>query len=248
MKIKSISKSVLLGLLICIASAKGENTPISTYSDEFNSSKSLSEWSVINKEHLKTLKIENGNLVLEPAKKPSRIAWYEDDQGPLVYKTIKGNFIVEAKLKIGTMKNFQEAPTSQFNSAGLVVRDPRSRDGRQNWIMYNIGSQYMEFGREAKTTENSSSILNIYGTSRDNNSGKLRICRIGDKLYLYHWLATESKWSSEDAYEEFDRDDFQEELQVGAIINASGSPRETHAEFDYIKFFEVKDKSGCLKD
>ncbi|THB67948.1 MAG: hypothetical protein D6B27_03550 [Gammaproteobacteria bacterium] len=243
-----ISGLLALAFIIMPFTLKAEERVFSAQSDEFNSPANLENWSIINKEQLKTLKIEGGKLILEPSKKPSRIAWYQDDQGPFVYKNIKGNFIVEVKLKIGSIKDANETPTSQFNSAGIVVRDPRSKDGKQNWVMYNIGSQYMEFGREAKTTENSSSSLNIYATSRDNSSGKLRICRIGKKLYLYHWLTTESKWHPESAYEEFHRNDFQDELQVGMIINASGRPRETHAEFDYIKFFNVKDKSGCLAE
>ena len=224
----------------------GDN-PISTNSDEFDSSKTLSQWSVLNPELLKTYKVDNGKLILEPSNKFSKLGWYEDDQGPLVYKTVKGDFIVEAKLRVGTIKDYNQVPTSPFNSAGLIIRDPRSKHGNQNWIMYNIGYQDMVFGSEAKTTVDSSSILYINETSTENRAGKLRICRIGSNFYLYHWLATENKWLPEKSFEVIKRKDFQNELHVGPMINAWEGPEETHAEFDYVKFSEVSSHSDCLK-
>ncbi len=247
-----ISRLLTIGLLMfgisffASGNEKNMNYPQSL-SDEFDSQDSLSSWQIFNREKLSKLEIESGVLVFEPSKTASRIAWYEDDQGPLLYKKVKGNFIVDVKLKIVTMKDHNIAPSSQFNSAGIVIRDPRSKDGRQNWIMYNIGYQYLEFGREAKTTDNSSSILSIYGTAADNNSGKIRFCRINNVFYLYHWLANESKWIVEDAADEFERNDFQDSLDVGVVINASGSPRETRAEFDYIRFKPATTKNDCVK-
>lgn len=220
---------------------------IKAFSDEFDGAKTLQDWKVHNRKHLKTFEIKDGNLIVEPNAKVDRIAWYMDDTGPLIYKQITGDFLAEIQLKVGSVKEPNRAPYGSFNSAGFVVRDPASKDGDQNWIMYNFGNQYMGFGREAKTTEGSDSVLSIYDAPSKHNSGKLRVCRVGATFYLYHWMNNESGWIAEEAAEEFERKDLPQTVDVGMIINASGTPKETRAEFDYIRFGGVVSKDDCVK-
>ena len=236
-----------LGLSIIATSTIAGSNQLTTLSDEFSTADSIKQWKIYNREHLKTFEVQDGKLVLEPNAKVSRIAWYMDDTGPLVYKQITGNFLAEIKLEVSSMKEPDRAPYGSFNSAGFVVRDPASKDGDQNWIMYNFGQQYMGFGREAKTTDRSDSVLSIYDAPAKHNSGKLRVCRIGSTFYMYHWMENESAWNAEEAAEEFEREDLPQAVDVGMIINASGTPKETRAEFDYIKFSEVGSKADCVK-
>ena len=239
--------AITLGIAISTTSIFASNTKLANLSDDFSSANTIKEWKVHNREHLKTFEVQDGKLVLEPNAKEDRIAWYMDDTGPLVYKQISGNFLAEIQLKVASMKEPNRAPYGSFNSAGFVVRDPASSGGDQNWIMYNFGQQYMGFGREAKTTEDSDSVLSIYDAPAKHNSGKLRVCRIGSTFYMYHWMENESAWNAEEAAEEFEREDIPKTVDVGMIINASGTPKETRAEFDYIKFSEVGSKADCVK-
>lgn len=246
MKIKWTA-AITLGLAISATSILASNAKLENLSDDFSDVNSAKEWQVSNRDHLKTFEVQNGKLVLEPDAKKDRIAWYMDDTGPLVYKQIAGDFLAEIQLKVSSMKEPGRAPYGSFNSAGLVVRDPASKDGNQNWIMYNFGQQYMGFGREAKTTEGSDSVLSIYDAPAKHNSGKLRVCRVGSTFYLYHWMENESGWNAEEAAEKFERDDIPKTVDVGMIINASEAPKETRAEFDYIRFSEVGSKADCTK-
>ncbi len=244
-----IKWTVLIGFSLSLSAACSfaANAKLESFSDDFSNASTIKEWKVHNRDHLKTFEVQDGKLVMEPNAKVSRIAWYMDDTGPLVYKQISGDFLAEIKLKVGSMKEPNRAPYGSFNSGGFVVRDPASKDGDQDWVMYNFGQQYMGFGREAKTTEGSDSVLSIYDAPAEHNSGKLRVCRIGSTFYLYHWMENESGWDAEDAAEKFEREDLPKTVDVGMIINASGTPKETRAEFDYIKFTEVASRADCTK-
>lgn len=244
------NKVSCLGLVFAIFSGVAiakQTEDLKDLSDEFDDAKTLQDWKVHNRDHMKTFEVKGGKLIVEPDAKVDRIAWYMDDAGPLVYKQITGDFLAEIQLRVGSVKEPNRAPYGSFNSAGFVVRDPASKDGDQNWIMYNFGNQYMGFGREAKTTEDSESVLSIYDAPSKYNSGKLRVCRIGSTFYLYHWMENEKKWIAEAAAEEFERDDIPQTVDVGMIINASGTPKETRAEFDYVRFGKVGSKEECVR-
>ena len=236
-----------LGLSIIATSTIAGSNQLATLSDEFSTADSIKQWKIYNREHLKTFEVQDGKLVLEPNAKVSRIAWYMDDTGPLVYKQINGNFLAEIQLEVSSMKEPDRAPYGSFNSAGFVIRNPASTYKDQNWIMYNFGNQDFGFGREAKTTSDSESYLSIASAPSKFNSGKLRICRIDSTFYLYHKMENEKSWISEEASEEFVRNDLPEIVDVGMIINASGTPKETRAEFDYIRFSDVGSKADCTK-
>lgn len=250
MKINWTSKNWVLGLALAVSSGATfakTAVDIKSLSDEFDDAKTMQNWKVYNREHLKTFEVKDGKLILEPDAKVDRIAWYMDDTGPLIYKQVTGNFLVEVKVKVGSIKEPNRAPYGSFNSAGMVIRDPASEYKNQNWIMYNFGNQDMGFGREAKTTSDSESYLSIDSAPSKFNSGKLRFCRVGSTFYLYHWMENEKEWIAEEASEEFERGDLPKIVDVGIIINASGKPKEIRAEFDYVRFGGVKKKEECVR-
>ncbi len=250
MRINWTNKIWVFGVVLAassgVALAKND-VDIKSLSDEFDDAKTMQNWKVHNRNHLKTFETKDGKLILEPNAEVKRIAWYMDDEGPLIYKSVTGNFVAEVKLKAGSIKEYDRAPYGSFNSAGMVIRDPASEYKDQNWVMYNFGNQDMGFGREAKTTSDSDSYLSIDSAPSKFNSGKLRFCRVGSTFYLYHWMENEKEWIPEEASEEFERSDLPQTVDVGMIINASGKPKEIRAEFDYIRFSQVNSKADCTK-
>ncbi|MBS1197559.1 MAG: hypothetical protein H6R18_1344 [Proteobacteria bacterium] len=221
-----------------------------TESDEFDRPETLSTWKILDQDKASGIDIDSsrkGHLTLQ-IKDLNDNGWYMNGRGVFVFKEIQGNFAAETKLRVGRISDAGQWPRGLFNSAGFVVRDPASTSGKENWIMVNIGYQYAGLGRETKTTRNSHSELNLIDIPTTANTGKLLICRVGNIFRMYHWLAHETDWVAEDTPREFKRDDFPATVQVGLTINAYETPRETLAEFDYVRFSKPISFDDCLSN
>jgi hypothetical protein len=133
-------------------------------------------------------------------------AWYSDYQGPLLYKTITGNFVVETSVVIGSATNRTMLPTlmDSYVQAGFVIRDPVSQQFRQRWIMYNIGYQDISVAREVKTTmpsvnltSDSLSTLYLNDVAGSVNQVRLRVCRVGSLFRFYYRHPGSTVWTEE---------------------------------------------------
>lgn len=211
----------------------------SGFSDEFDSN-SLSEWSLRHvvegtAAQYSTLDINQtvpGALTIVPGLTPG---WFDSDDGPLVFKNIDGNFSVHTRLVADSLSSPGNPPGSNFNSAGLMARNPAGASGPENYIMLNIGRQRVDsgipsgVGSETKTTVNSNSTLFLDDGA---SSGDLVLCRIGNDFHSFRMLAGESGWTLTDS---FNRPDLPSSLQVGMVVNAFNSPADLRAEFDFIR-------------
>jgi hypothetical protein len=154
-------------------------------------------------------RVENGWLHLRGA---GRIGgWYSDRSGPMLYQNVTGDFLVETRVQSVLAADFSKRPTASFNSAGLVMRDPLSRDENMRWVMYNIGQQDGFYGREAKTTRpyagrwhqqqlaGFKSLSTFILTKMPDGlvEATIRMCRIGPEIRMYHRYPGETRWSEE---------------------------------------------------
>jgi hypothetical protein len=213
----------LLCVLACVLSGVVSVTSaddLAPMSDEFSDSKSLAQWQRVHKverspaDQLRRIEIDRnaGTLILEP----HASVWYRDYRGVLVFKPVKGDFVVTAKLNVHSRQGAGQAPRSQFSLAGLMVRVPREvapqtwRPGRENYVFLSLGAADRpgEFQLEVKTTENSDSQLQITPGAPE---AELRIARIGSALIMLRRLPGES-WQ---VHRRYRRADFPETLQVG---------------------------------
>ena len=245
--LKTISRLLVGALLLSLLSLAAAQA---AESDEFDKPETLSTWKILDQDKTSVLDIDTsrkGHLTLQ-TKDLNDNGWYMNGRGVFFFKEIQGNFAAETKLRVGRISDAGQWPRGLFNSAGFVVRDPASASNKENWIMYNIGYQYTGLGRETKTTRNSYSILELIDIPTAANTGKLLICRVGNIFRMYHWLAHETGWVAEDAPREFKRDDFPATVQVGLTINAYETPRETRAEFDYVRFSKPISFDDCLSN
>jgi hypothetical protein len=289
----SVRFAVLPLLLAIGCGVDGRSAPIvddeasvsARLSDEFNDPSTLSSWQIANRDLATSLDIAvatPGNLTIVP-RGLTRNAWYADDQAPFVYKSVTGNFVAEISVRIASIASSDPnaSPIGQFNSGGFVVRDPSSAGraggsplsspiGHASWVMYNMGFQVNGFAREAKTTipgsAGSLSTLYLNATPSGVNSGRLRICRIGSTLHMYHMHAFETAWNEEaltrttqrlgngasmttpgvsGGFVRFARADLPATLEVGVVGNAWGAPFQTRAEFDYIRFGAANQIADC---
>ena len=209
----------------------------SSFTDEFNSN-SIGDWSLRHvvegtAAQYTTLDINTtlaGHLVIVPNQTPG---WFGTGDAPLVFKEITGNFAVQTRVLARSLASASSAPGSNFNSAGLMARNPSGATGPENYIMTNIGRQDGRIpgsvGSEAKTTTNSSSVLTLDAAGFE---GDLILCRVGDVFIAYRFLTGDPGWIELNRYT---RTDLPATLQVGLVVNAFSAPADLRAEFDYVR-------------
>lgn len=226
-----VSMNTTVDLVVSLGPTAG------AYSDEFNVD-SLSDWSLRHvvegtAAQFTTLDINQttpGKLTIIPLQTPG---WFGDADAPLVFKTLSGNFSVHTHVIADSVSSPGQPPTSNFNSAGLMARNPTGASSPENYIMLNIGRQDGRIptgvGSETKTTENSSSQLFI---DQGSHIGELVLCRIGTQFISYRRLTSDADWIQTTT---FVRPDMPGSLQVGLIVNAFSAPADLRAEFDFIR-------------
>jgi hypothetical protein len=244
---------------------------LSALSDEFAGAQ-LSGWTDLFPTLHRTLSQAGGRLSLEPVS-VDQTHWFSDQRGPLLYKLVSGNFVVETDVRVGRQSDLAQAPRGQFSAGGFVLRDPRSTaPAGERWVMYNVGYQVSGAAREAKTTRpgNPASLSTLYlMNSGGVLSGRLRVCRLGSTLHFFHQLTGEASFV-EEAYTagtspmgngaaeatpgvvqggviRFDRPDLPSTLQVGLIAGNWAAPYETRAEFEYVRFASTSTLADCTR-
>jgi hypothetical protein len=247
---------LLIGLMAAATLAQEYNLkPIATLSDEFNQPRNLLEqpgrgsWQLLNPSAIDIAVIDKGKLVIKP-KGYSRNSWYNDDAGSMIYKVIEGNFAVKIKLRVSSFNDPTQPPKMGFNSAGLGVRDVASKQlgGRdENWLMFNIGTQSDFYGREIKTTWESSSRMQ---QTEDNDMEKeMLICRIGPEFYYYYRRNQADSWSAETINQYHQSHPyFGNRVQVGILSNTWSGSDDVKVVVDYIRFSRVHNKAECIVD
>lgn len=182
--------------------------------------------------------------------RPKAGGWYGRHAGPFLYKMVSGDFRVETWVSAAKLGNPDAPPDQQFNSAGLIARDPETGAGHDDWVMVNTGRQLGALvGSEGKTTVGSQSTLELVeGSFR----GRLRLCRVGGVIVLARMLEGETAWRVIHRYE---RGDLPRDLQVGMVATAwntaeqepdlAGVP-DVEATFDYVRFAGVEGEEDCV--
>ena len=223
-------------------------------SDEFDDAATLSQWRVwhevkgVAATH-SLLDIDSSNAGMMTLR-PKSGGWFDDFEAPLIYKMVRGDFMVEIDVAATKIGSPDAPPDKQFNSAGLMARDPRFGSGRANWVMFNTGRQLGDqIASEGKTTVNSSSVLELIdGPHR----GLLRMCRVGNVIVLARQLEGEPSFS---VVNRFDRVELPQDLQVGLVAggwNTSAEAPDTsqdpdlEARFDYIRFSAIGAEADCV--
>jgi len=227
---------------------------LAALSDEFDAAQTLSEWKILSEELGLEAPYElldiNATVAGKLTVVPTVSAWFEDLMATFVYKEVSGDFVVE--VDVGAFdKDTQSGPPNQvYNSAGMLIRDPASALGEQNWLMYNIGYQADYIGVEGKATRSSESELHLFPTGGA-HTGRLRMCRTGNVVRMLRRLPGAVDWTQTHSFPEsfpatpaFTLPDT---VQVGMIDNAY-LVADLRAEFEYIRFARVMTEADCTKE
>ena len=220
--------------------------PLSTLSDEFESAATFGDWVLGNSAEFLTFDIDttnSGNLTIIPNSTAGN-AWFNNGEAPMFSKLISGDFLVITHVTAGNTSNPSAPPTGQYQSAGLIARDPAGDTGNEDHVFYSLGHETNAsgVGTDMRTTDNGNSTLNFM-SSAGVNSGQLALCRVGDAFTSYRRLDGDAGWVATQAVA---RADLPTALQVGPAIN-SWSGADLYAQFEYVRFVGVPSNSAeCL--
>jgi serine/threonine protein kinase len=179
--------------------------------DDFSGSALAAHWKILDPPS-GTISVEHGGLVMIPN---ADTGWYNGGHGMLVTQRVAGDFVATARLKVHGLENPQGPPREQFNSAGLLARDPGSGPTSEAWIMISLGQQASFFGTKTEPTWQSESRPQFQPASA--TGGELRLARMGKRFSLLRRLDGETEWT---LLQEHQFPSIPDVLEVGPAVNA----------------------------
>lgn len=201
-------------------------------SDLFEGALLDSSWTIHNPAFL-SHELSGGALRLTPTVAGLIATWFNDSEGPYVYKVIGGDFDVTSVVHVESSISPGAPAPLQFRLGGLMVRDVASSPGQRNsaHIAVGSGSGGFPLAVEDKTTFVSTS--NFFFHAIPSQDLELRITRVGDLLSRFYRVSGATSWT-------LMRADLHPELgptaQVGMMVYSNNSPVDIRASFESILF------------
>lgn len=193
-------------------------------SDEFDNAATLSNWTRIEQaeawpnDPLQTWNID-GSTAGSMTMIPHTVTWYRDYRGPLVFKSVTGDFAITASVR-ATARDGVSVPSAQFSLAGLMLRTPRAitpatwTSGGENYVFLSTGygnANPSRFQYEIKTTIDGDSQLLL--SDAPGTESVLQIVRIGPHIICLR-QPLGGQWVVHGRYR---RDDMPPTLQAGLV-------------------------------
>jgi hypothetical protein len=204
--------------------------PCAGFADSFGGASLDPSWNVLHPS-LVTIAVGGGALSLTATTSGGSAVWFNDGEGPFVYKTITGDFTVTTVAHAEDPANPGQAPPTQYRLGGLLVRDPGGGPGTRNsaHVALGAGDVAHPVTVEDKTTVASSSNYLFYSIPTPDI--ELRITRSGTTIDLYYRAIGAGTWT-------FARSHAHPELpatiQVGMMVYAVDAPPSIRVDFDEI--------------
>jgi hypothetical protein len=128
--------------------------------------------------------VESGDLVLiANDAMPANYGWYgQSSRGWFVYRQACGDFAAVIYVSATSHVMPANPPGGEFNSVGLLARDPTSSP-MEYWAYVSVGRQQGLVGAETKYTAGGTSTLMGYSNGYSDDAEVL-LCRFGDQLRL----------------------------------------------------------------
>jgi len=189
-------------------------------------------WSVLHPS-LVTISVSGGALHLTPTATGAPDIWFNDGEGPLVYKLVTGDFDVSAVLATRDPAIPANPPPPQYRLAGILARDPASSPASSNTVHVALGAGSNVQGTSYEYKSTDDSVSNWAATPTASPSGEVRLRRSGATVEMYWRLDSMASWTM---IQSFNRPDLPATLQVGLMIYSVESPASIEALFDEIDF------------
>jgi hypothetical protein len=204
--------------------------PCAGFADTFGGASLDPSWSVYNPS-LVAIAVGGGALALTPTMTGGGNIWFNDAEGPLVYKTITGDFTVTTVAHAEDPSNPGNPPPTQFRLGGLLVRDPGGTPGSRNsaHVALGAGDVAHPIAVEDKTTVASASDYLFYAIPAPDI--ELRITRSGSTISLYYRAVGAGTWTLARSHA---HPEMPATVQVGMMVYALDPPVGIRVSFDAI--------------
>jgi len=210
--------------------------------------------------------VEDGDLVMrveDPAGAKDQDQWTSDDQAPLIYRRLEGDFLVVVRAEASTKANGDHCLPAG-NAAGLAVR---KSDAPQDWAtwtvepyLWNDGTKQAECKEDADATNDPTATVRL-GTAKKpawpeasyenvgvDGEADIAVCRVdGDVYYLFGKATgdpTKNEWrpaTSEVVSHAFGAGP----LDVGLTTTGTAPKFEAAGHFNWVVFERGKWGDGC---
>lgn len=206
--------------------------PLDHLGDDFSGGVLDGAWQILHPEIL-AQSVGQGSLRLQPLVGGDAVTWFNDAEGPLVYKNVTGDFTVTASVRAYDPANPTAPPPISYRLGGLMVRDPTSVPGNRNFAHVAVGggTAQVPVCAEDKTTTASNSDFQLYPIA--SSQGELRITRAGSTISLYFRPDASAPWQLLRAHP---HPEFPATLQVGMMVYSNSVAPSIAIEFDHIAF------------
>ncbi|MBI5432470.1 MAG: hypothetical protein HZA52_06550 [Planctomycetes bacterium] len=189
-------------------------------SDDFEASQLSSAWRIENP-GLARFTQGGGVLTITPlASGPSAI-WFNDDEGPLIYKRVTGDFTVSARVHARDSLFPSAPPPAPYRLGGLLARNPNSTSPDLDWVHVALGAgdASAPVAVEDKTTVDSTSDYVFQAVATPD--AELRIRRRGASFELAWRPLGAPAWSPLRTHV---RPDLPATLDVGLMAYSASTP------------------------
>lgn len=226
--------------------------PLADLDDDFSQPPVSSDWIVFNAPMF-TYAIDAGQLVMEPLDDPCSswpyCVWFNNDNGPMLYKNVAGDFVISASVQARSASNPSQPPPPDFHFAGLIARDPASDASQlENYVFTVMGDRGGYLTNEVKSTVDGSS--NVVGPNEGITTADadLRLCRVGQRFLLYNRpYGSSQAWELEHTWDRANNP-LGDTLQVGLIAYNYSNLVDILGRFDDVTFRTVSGESDCTRE
>ncbi len=200
-------RKLLVGLSFSLTLFNSFSQSISTsaLNASFSKDEELAGWNWLHQtegwpDKAKRKEIKDGNLLLEPGTS----GWFADKNAPFLYKDIRGDFDVRARIRATGVTT--DITTTKWSLGGLMVRVPKRTDKTQwkekeeNWMFITTGVAE-ESGKqviETKYTLNSRSNLKLRDAKAEWIT--LRVVRVGNAFIMLYKYDEDKTWTVHDRF------------------------------------------------
>jgi hypothetical protein len=221
--------------------ADANETDLAALSDDFEGDALDGAWAQFRPE-LIDIVVADGALSLTPNQ---RALWFDTSQGPLIHKSITGDFKVSAPVRVRRASAPGEPPDQTVHLGGLMARTPvaEGEGAREDYVFIVVGFDVDDLSVETKTTDDGASVFE--GPTWGLGDAELRICRLGDTFHLFKRVIGDPAWTLAISYS---RPDMPETLQVGPIAYANTATPDLVASFDAVAFAPAASMADCTAD
>ncbi len=220
------SCTAALALLALVgATASAQSGELFALGDEFSDAARASEWTQrhaaegLGFDPLEVFELDGPTAPGALRLVPHTVTWFAGYKGPLVYKTVAGDFAFTTRVAVSNRAGTAQ-PGSDYSLAGVMLRAPtQALADPEDFVFLSLGytdvNQWPQAGPgphfEVKTTDNGASILEA--TAANVSSAELQIARIGAAVITLYRRPGES-WV---VHRRFARGDLPSTLQAGLV-------------------------------